>query len=282
VTQLREDRKATADRKRPIAVSITRSRKTEIQQESSSIWRRVRPFIFALTWALLPSIGGFYIASSLNDAELKKVIYAGAATLIFGGFLGGVLKIFLDEVVATKRRQEDAAGFVAKVLSDLKDVFDGVARARTLIPAHRSVSTYGDEMRDMIEARVQLRNVTRALERRAEGVSNLVRSEVTNSVTNMGRYLDQLIREFRENYKSLSDRQRGYEERAKIALRIYAEGSTELEPPHLPTYVWDRLSVLPMLSDFIGEGELYKEGFEKPLDYASEKLRNEHARILRS
>jgi hypothetical protein len=37
-----------------------------------------------------------------------------------------------------------------------------------------------------------------------------------------------------------------------------------------------------MLADFIGEGRAYKSGFEEPLDDASELLRNEHARILRS
>jgi hypothetical protein len=37
-----------------------------------------------------------------------------------------------------------------------------------------------------------------------------------------------------------------------------------------------------MLSDFIGEGRVYRSGFEEPLDDASELLRTEHARILRS
>ena len=37
-----------------------------------------------------------------------------------------------------------------------------------------------------------------------------------------------------------------------------------------------------MLADFIGEGRVYRSGFEEPLDDASEVLRNEHARILRS
>ncbi len=38
-------------------------------------------------------------------------------------------------------------------------------------------------MRDLIEARVQLRNVTRALERRAEGIDEVVRGEVTVAST---------------------------------------------------------------------------------------------------
>ena len=80
-------------------------------------------------WALIPSLVAFSIAPIFADAELRKVIYAGAATLLFGGLLGGVLKVLLDEVVAAKRRREDAAGFVVNVLADLKGVYDRVARA---------------------------------------------------------------------------------------------------------------------------------------------------------
>lgn len=245
-------------------------------------WKQRRPFLMALTWALIPSLIAFSIAPTFSDAELRKVIYAGAATLLFGGLLGGVLKVLLDEVVAAKRRREDAATFVANVLADLKGVYDRVARARTLIPAHKSVKTYGDEMRDMIEARVQLRNVTRALERRAAGVDETIRGKVTQHVEQMEKYLDKLIGEFRDNYKALSDKQRGYEERSKVMLQRYADATTKEDPPQLPGFVWDSLSSLPMLADFIGEGRVYRNGFEEPLDNASEDLRNEHARILRS
>jgi len=83
----------------------------------------------------------------------------------------------------------------------------------------------------MIEARVQLRNVTRALERRAAGVDEAIRGEVTRRVNQMEQYLDTLTGEFRDNYKPLSDKQRGYEERAKAVLKRYAEATTEEEPP---------------------------------------------------
>jgi hypothetical protein len=232
-------------------------------------------------WASIPSFAAFIIASHLPDAELQRVVYAGAATLLFGGLLGGVLKLLLDEVVAAKRRREDAASFVANVISDLKSVYDRVARARTLVPAHQSVKTYGDEMRDLIEARVQVRNVTRALERRAEGVDEPVRTEVTRRAKQMAEYLDKLVGEFRDNYKQLSDKQRSYEERAKVLLKRYAEGPNESDPPQLPNFVWNSLSKLPILADFIGEGDAYKKEFEEPLDDASELLRREHARILR-
>ncbi|HWM92386.1 MAG TPA: hypothetical protein VN493_16595 [Thermoanaerobaculia bacterium] len=169
-------------------------------------------------------------------------------------------------------------GFVTNVLADLKSVYDRVARARLLIPAHKSVKTYGEQMRDLIEARVQLRNVTRALKLRPEGLDE----EIERCVRQMEEYLATLTTEFRDNYKALSDKQRGYEERAKEMVKRFAESDTDAEPPELPGFVWESISRLKTLSDFIGEGHSYKEKFDGPLDKASELLRKELARILRN
>jgi len=134
----------------------------------------------------------------------------------------------------------------------------------------------------MIDARVQLRNVTRALEWRADGIDETVRVQVTSYVKQMEAYLDKLTEEFRDRYKELSDQQRGYEVRATALLTHFAESTTETAPPTLPNFVWNKLAVLPMLSDFIGKGDEYEAGFNSPLDKACEWLRSEHARILRS
>jgi len=235
-------------------------------------------------WALIPSLVAIFISLRFAsiDTDLRKALITGAATLTFGGLLGGELKVLLDQVVAAKRSREDAAEFVTNVLADLKDVYDQVARSRILIPANKSVKTYGEEMRGMIQARVRLRNVTRALERRAEGLNQETRTEVTDYVYAMERYLELLSLEFRDNYKELSDKQRGYEQRAEVMLKQYAHAASTDAPPPLPEFVWKSLSQLQMLADFIGEGSQYKQSFEKPLDEASELLRNEHARILRA
>ena len=243
-------------------------------------WIREHPFLSALLWAFVPSLLAVVIAPRVSDLEIRKLLYGGAATLFFGGFFGGMLKLLLDDVVAAKRRRDDAAGFVSNVLADLKSVYDRVARAKILIPAQRSVKTYGEEMRDLIEARVQLRNVVRALERRAEGLDETVRAEVTRRVKEMEKYLETLTTEFRENYKPLSDKQRGYEARADALVKAFAESRSDGEPPELPEFVWNEIAKLDQLSDFIKDGTRYEKNFEKPLDDASELLRTELARIL--
>jgi hypothetical protein len=228
----------------------------------------------------IPSATAILIAPALQDTELRKALYVGAVTLLFGGLLGGMVKVLLDDVVAAQRRRADAATFVTNVLSDLKSVYDRVARARILIPAHQSVKTYGEEMRDLIEASVQLRNVVRALERRAEGIDEKARGEIAGKVRQMEGYLETLTLEFRDNYKALSDRQRGYEERSQVLLKRFAESEGHATPPELPGFVWDSISRLEKLSDFIGDAETYEAEFVKPLDDASESLRDELARIL--
>ncbi|MBV8227387.1 MAG: hypothetical protein JO232_19600 [Verrucomicrobia bacterium] len=249
-------------------------------------WSNQRAVVVALMWALIPSVAALVLAPLIPDPELRKLVNAGAVTLFFGGFLGGMLKVLIDEVVAAKQRREDAALFVAKTLEDLKSVYDQVARARIVIPAHKSVKTYGDELRGMIEARVKLRNIIRALERPAAGVDDQVQKNVRCKVDRMEKYLETFTKEFCDRFKSLSDEQRGYEERAKVLLKRFAETEppadteTPPDPPELPPFVWKSISQLEKLSDFIGERDTYKNEFERPLDDASESLREEHARIL--
>lgn len=241
-----------------------------------------RTLIAACLLVGIPAALALGIGLSIGDGELRKTLYTAAITLVFAGLFGGLLKVQLDELAAFKRKREDAASFVTNVLADLKGVFDQVARARILIPAHQSVATYGDEMRALITARVQLRNVVRALERKADGIDEEARSEVTRLVRRMDSFVEGLTCEFRDSYKRLSDQQRGYEERAKILIKQFAEDPTQQTPPELPAFVWKSISELPRLADFMGAATDYHAQFEAPLDDASAWLRNELARILGS
>lgn len=237
-----------------------------------------RTLLAACVLVVVPAALGIAIGWWTTDLDLRKALYAGAVTLVFAGLVGGLLKVLLDEVATFRRRREDAAQFVVNVLADLKDVFDQVARAR--IPAHQSVLTYGDEMRALIGARVKLRNVVRALERRADGLEERTRTDVTALVRRMDGFVEGLTGEFREHYKGLSDQQRSYEERARVLVRQFAEDAARQTPPALPDFVWRALSALPHLADFIGAATDHAARFERPLDEASACLRSELARIL--
>lgn len=243
-------------------------------------WVERNPLLGAVLWTAVPSLVSFAVAHYLSDSDLRKAIYTGAATLLFGGLLGGVLKLILDEIAAMKRRRDDAAMFVSNLLADLKGVYDRTARSQLLISAHKSARTYGDELRGLIDATVQLHNVHRALEGRADGVAEGTVTGVKQQVSLMRAYLDGLTGEFRESYKPIADDQRSYEARADALVKKFGEATDGAAAPSLPSFVWDRIVQLPRLKDFIDNGAAFTSQFDEPLRKATSLLRAELARIL--
>jgi hypothetical protein len=231
---------------------------------------------------LLPAAGAVGVAQIPRlDPDVKRVLYAAAATLVFGGLLGGLLKLLLDDAALARQQREADATYVRNLLNDLKAVYDRVARTRILIPAHQSAKTYGEEMRDLIDSRVQLKNVQRALEGRTEGMTKDTREKVQTTVKAMEKYLDELIVEFQREYKRLSDGQRAHEEYVAASLKAWARDGSGA-PPTFATRVWDELKNLEGVRGFIGEekGSAYETNFLIPLDAASNILRDELARIV--
>jgi len=242
---------------------------------------RKRPLPSAVLTVLVPSLLGLIVAQQVEDTELRKALYAASVTLIFGGFFGGLLKILFDDFTLTRQRRQDNAQFVANVLNDLKSVYDRVGRVRILIPAHRSAKTYGAEMRDLIDARVTLRNVVRALQRRTEGLSETARSQVSAHVVSMEQYLEKLTSEFRSEYKRLSNHQRVYEARVDAGLKA-TSGQESADQASQPDDMWAELQKLKEVQGLIDESDSspYRREFEAHLDEASGVLRQELRRIL--
>jgi hypothetical protein len=230
--------------------------------------------------AVIPAVLAIALAASgwfVDD--VAKALYAGAGAMIFGGLLGGLLKLLLDDVVLTRSRRADAATFVGNVLQDLKSVHDRVERARMLIIAHQSAKTYGDEMRDLIGAEVQLRNVTRALERQADGIRPEIATAVNTSVNLMRDYLQALTTEFVHDYKPIADLQRLHEKRVSLRVERAAKAHGTADTAAVPNEPWKALLALPGLREFVQSSDGYESGFGKPLDDASAALRRELAWI---
>ncbi len=80
---------------------------------------RRHPLSSALLVVVVPAMIGL-IAAPQVDAELRKVLYAASVTLIFGGFIGGLLKILLEDFTLSRHRRQDNAGFVTNVLARLQ------------------------------------------------------------------------------------------------------------------------------------------------------------------
>jgi hypothetical protein len=241
----------------------------------SEIWMMLLLLVFGELAGIGAAVGTRHAAPGLSN-----LFATAATTLLFGSLLGGIVTLLIANF--DRRRVQRAAqlDFIANVLTDLKDVHDQVDRGRTLIKAHRSAKTYGEEMRGFIQARIKLQNVARALqtdERRKPILG------VGEKVGLMEKYLRELLEEYEGEYKTVSLEQSIFEAQLKRALEAppSAEHSVESLPPNTP---WEKLERLDRLKDFLlpipapesGSAEStskYMQSFRQPLDAASEQLR---------
>ena len=215
--------------------------------------------------------------------EIAKLFWGAAISLMFGALLGGVVKLLFEDFDLRRAQRAAQMDFISRVLGDLKGVYDAVDRAKTLITARRSAKTYGEEMLNLIEARVALKNVKRALEtdERKEPIAS-----VLAHVEGMENYLSQLLREYEEQYKDVSLMQSIFEAQMKKALDPPpASDAIGGLPQNVP---WQRISSLPQLKDFLAvvdragtPASRYRKEFLDSLDRASEILRAALASQLR-
>lgn len=222
---------------------------------------------------VLPAAAAGYVASALASGKLSDTLAIASTTLLFGALLGGLVKLFLEDVQRVREVRAEQVRFVRAVLADLKAVHDRTERVRTLIAAHQSALTYGNEMRDLIDSAVQLRNVVRALDQTSD-ILETHRSALRSSVASMESYLNSLTDEFTTSYKAIADEQ-----------RIYAAAFDELlKKPHVQAphnSPWDSLRNLPRLDEFLGgsnsakDSPVYTSDFLNPLDLATWILRSE-------
>ena len=248
-------------------------------------WLTSHPLLFATGLVAISASIGFLVAWS-GEEKWRDDLRLASITLLFGALIGGVVKLLLEHVQITREQRAEQARFVQAVLDDLKSVYDIVDRARGLIRAHRSAATYGSEMRNLIDARVQLKNVQRALKTTSELRPDILAC-LQAAVGSMKRYLEWLNDEFESEYKSISDEQRMYEARVEKALKTD-------EPPAFDNKPWQRILELPRLSRFIklfpdetgsatgedGSELQYERDFIEKLDEASQILRDELHAVL--
>lgn len=239
---------------------------------------RARPLV-VLVGLLVLGVSIAVIGGTMTKAtnpEVSKQFYAAGITLFFASVLGGVATALFAELDRRRARRDASAAFLAAVLDDLKSVYDRTERARTLIDAHRSALTYGNEMRDLIDARVTLLNVVRALERDPRAIG--LHAQVEENVRTMEHYLATVVDEFRAGYKDVSDTQKVYEGQVKAMLD--APGATTRAitlPVNAPWILLrDKAALRDLLNGAARDGKSvtrYEQEFVTPLDDASRSLR---------
>lgn len=251
---------------------------------------RLRSWVFVIMGAsAIGILGGVMLPAA--ESELKRALYTASLGLLYGSLFGGLVKLLLDDLDRERQQRTEHVQFLSTVFTDLKAVYDRAERARVLLFANRSAATLGREMRDLIDARTRLLAVKRALPINTHDTTRRIR-ELNEDVDTMAAYLDELITEFSEKYRGLSEAQQVYEEAMKAYAAKAAAKPTEL-PPLPKNEPWDQMKTLRLLRDFIGidpddekrrmpdqKKTTYGARFAGPLEHATRALTQELEELL--
>jgi hypothetical protein len=166
--------------------------------------------IFVVTLALVIIGAGFvyYRArphlspadfSTLRIETLKTLLQL-VAVGIAGGFLTWLLGERSKERDRLREQHEAATTFRREAMARLVTTTNVVRKAPLLIEAHRSKLTYGNELRSIVDAKLELGLLRHQIEdtKRFEGWQ-----EIGSEIKGMEEYLEPLITEWREKYLDL-------------------------------------------------------------------------------
>jgi len=254
---------------------MSKSDKSAIENKS---WYS-KPLPRAILLAVSAAAVGIWIGTSNIDDELKKALYSNSVALIFVALIGNIVKNLIDDHQKLREMRANQAQFLTNILADLKAVYDRVERARILIPAHRSALTYGKEMRDLIEARVQLRNVIRALDQGTSAIPQEPLTQLQLAISEMEAYLEKLTNAFERGYWSASVKQKVYETKLERVMKNANNDPADIET--IENEAWKVIMDMPETKGFLGdrltnEMEIeYIQSFTDPLDLGTWILRNE-------
>jgi hypothetical protein len=151
--------------------------------------------------------------TDLAWVDFWKFAVTALFTLGTGLLLSGVVALLLrrrDERTLLLQQELDLRW---ELIAQLRGVHRDVKRAQLLIAAHRSVKTYGEQMREgIMPAEVTVRDVLFMVRRSPRLAVEGKRSELERCLGAVVRYLGQLREEFTNGYEAVSATQLAAEE----------------------------------------------------------------------
>ncbi len=195
------------------------------------------------------------------------------ASLALVTVIGGIVQLILKERDAAKQKEAERLTFYRNVLSDFKNVYDKIEKARLLIQAHRTAKTYGEQMRELIDGVVILHNIKRALNPEFPDLLDYLEPRINK----MSAFIKNLLAEYQENYKRISVLQSIDEEKlALLKLGIANKTIPEVRDEEIPGSAWKEMEKLSKLSAIREENfSKYRSDFLVHLDEASTFIRSQ-------
>lgn len=197
------------------------------------------------------------------DAEVGKWLFTVAAALVLTGALSMVVKQ-IDQ-----RRSEREAWH--GILNDLVAANQRVILARVRLQAHRSAKTYQEQLAEVMGARVEVRRIG------ALDIVNRDRS-LSDQITAMREYLDELGQEYAAEYLRVARQQRLDEVWLTAQMNAANNGGGAPKLPDdlaEPARAWLLLtdaSRFPRLAALLDEGAFPIDTFRTNYKLAKERL----------
>jgi hypothetical protein len=197
-------------------------------------------------------------------------------TLTVGLILGGVLKLVTDGYAESRKERDERYARFDALIADMHANHDRMETARLLIAAHRSAKTYGERMREVIDAHVVLLKIART---RGLGVIKADKRD-SDCIEWMLGYLLALQQEYERRYKEVSNLQKydeavikaRFDHRAKQRL---SDNGTAADLPEASHFAWDFLNNhrnFPVLDDLCENGVHYRTRFVASCDALRTRL----------
>jgi len=202
-------------------------------------------------------VGVYYSSASGPNgpfrSDILKEVAKAFLQLAVIGILGAVVKYAFDRRADDQAKTTAENNFRRQMLEKLLGTYRELRKVRSYIEAHQSAKTYGEQMRVIIDVRLDLSEISHAIDT-AKGVFKKA-EDIKAAVSLMEEYLKELILEFESRYKGLSETQR-----------------------RTPELIGQKLAELKTLTDFRKgeEGSEYKKKFLPNYRDARDRMRKEY------
>jgi hypothetical protein len=164
-----------------------------------------------------------------RDAEIMKMLLTLAVAFVSGAVVSYLIGENGREVEERRKRADERR----RLVNELREVHHAVTTAKLRIRAHRTVRTYGIEIRDVIVPKVsQLGGVISDLDRDTGVIPGGDAKAISNQIKIVAQYLKSLTDEYEEQYLAASLMQEvDYEWRQYRVKELVKEKGFAQKPP---------------------------------------------------
>lgn len=199
--------------------------------------------------ALLGVFGIYLRTDTAHRTTLLIEIAKGLIQILGIGIIGALVKFLFDDYwdrrqradklkALEQQRNEALQEFRLDKIKRLVLVTNVLRRAPVLIDAHRSAKTYNQQMRALLDARLELRLLRHEINAAGPGVNPAFPRwpEIRDQLRKMEDYVAWLEKDFRKNSKGISE------------LQLEAEKDRSRQGA-----VWERIRQLESVGDLLNE-----------------------------